>query len=276
MRLFREPLIQFLILGGGLFAAWTLLAPAPEAQRERIEVDPARIASLEQGFSAVWKRPPTGAERQGLIEDYLAEEVMYREAQKLGLDQDDVVIRRRMRQKMEFLLQESLATAPPDEDALRAFFDAGRERYRAPDRIGFRQVYLGDRQGEAAQAEWAALLDRLNSESPPDPASLGGGILLPSQMGPAAMQEIDRAFGEGFADRLKGQPAGRWSGPVRSGYGWHLVLIEAVEAGAEPDFDAVRAAVERDHAYETERKARSALIERLRQGYDIVVGEPAK
>ena len=145
-RFFKETLVQFLVLGAGLFLAYSLFAPQPEIPRERIVVDRPLARSLEDAFEAVWNRPPTASERRGLIEDHLAEEVLYREAQKLGLDQDDVVIRRRMRQKMHFLLQDSLALAPPDEVALRAFYEAEQDRYREPDRRSFQQLYLGARQ----------------------------------------------------------------------------------------------------------------------------------
>ena len=109
MRFWKEPLVQFLVIGGLLFVGYTVFAPEAEPPREQIVVGALRIQSLEQSFEATWKRPPTASERQGLIDDFLVEEVFYREAQNLGLDQDDIVIRRRMRQKMEFLLQDGLA-----------------------------------------------------------------------------------------------------------------------------------------------------------------------
>jgi hypothetical protein len=119
----------------GLYLTYSLFAPPPEGPREQIVVDQPVVRSLEAAFEAVWKRPPTASERQGLINDHIAEEVLYREAQKLGLDQDDVVIRRRMRQKMQFLLEGSLALAPPDEATLRAFYEAEWERYSEPARV---------------------------------------------------------------------------------------------------------------------------------------------
>ncbi len=272
MRLLREPLLQFLLLGGGLFAAYELLGPPADRPRERITIDAPVVHSLEQSFEAVWKRPPTDVERRGLIEDHLAEEVLYREAQKLGLDQDDVVIRRRMRQKMEFLLQDSLAQVTPDEAALRAFFDAERDRYRDPDQISFRQIYLGDGRGDREPEQWATLLVRLNGDDPPDAEGLGQGSLLPTRMNSSAVQEIDRTFGEGFADQLRSHPVGRWAGPVRSSYGWHLVLVDGIEPASEPDFKRVRSAVERDYAYQREREAAVALVERLKRGYEIAIG----
>jgi len=252
-RLFREPLVQFLALGGVLFAAYALLAPAEETPPERIVIDHPVIDSLEAAFQATWKRPPTASERQGLIDDYIAEEVLYREAQKLDLDQDDVVIRRRMRQKMEFLLQSSLALAPPDEASLRVFYEAEQERYKEPDRRSFRQLYLEPHNGTADVARWEALAVQMNGTDPPDPEQVSQPSLLPPQMKLAHSDAIDRVFGKGFAERIQTQESLRWTGPVASSYGWHLIWIESVEPGGPRAFEAVRAQVERDFAYQRRR-----------------------
>ncbi len=275
-RLFKEPLVQFLLLGAGLFLAYALFTPQPEVPREQIVVDRPVVRSLEAAFEAVWNRPPTASERQGLIDDYLAEEVLYREAQKLGLDQDDVVIRRRMRQKMQFLLQDSLALAPPDESALRAFYEAEQERYREPDRHSFQQLFLGARQGSEEAARWEALAVRLNGAEPSELEQLAQPSLLPPRMVSARPAAIDRIFGAGFAKKIEGLESGRWSGPVTSPYGWHLIWVEAVDSGGQPSFETVRAQVERDLAYQRQQEAEAALIERLKQQYEIVIEEVAR
>jgi hypothetical protein len=272
-RLFREPLVQFLALGGVLFAAYALLAPAEETSPERIVIDHPVIDSLEAAFQATWKRPPTDSELQGLIDNHIAEEVLYREAQKLSLDQDDVVIRRRMRQKMEFLLQGSLARAPPDEAMLRAFYEAEQERYKEPDRRTFRQLYLGPHNGADGVARWEALAERLNGANPPDPEEVSQPSLLPPRMELAHSDAIDRVFGKGFADTIQARESRRWSGPVASSYGWHLVWVESVERGGPRAFEAVRAQVERDFAYQRKQEAEAALINRLKQQYEIVIEE---
>lgn len=272
--------MQFLVVGGALFAAWALFGPAADtpgdlplaaAPGEVIVIDAAVIASLEEGYAAVWRRPPTPAERQGLIDEHLAQEVLYREAQKLGLDRDDVVIRRRLQQKMEFLLQDSLSLAPPTQQELQAFFDANQARYRAADRISFQQIYLGDTQRPADTPRWQALAARLNEADPPDPQTLGQGSLLPPAMRLATPAEIARSFGNGFAEQLIEAPSGRWWGPVQSGFGWHLVRVDRLQRPADPEFAAVRGAVERDYAYQREGEAASALIARLKAQYQIVI-----
>ncbi len=275
-RVFKEPLVQFLLLGVGLYFTYSLFAPQPEVPREQIVVDQPVVRSLEAAFEAVWKRPPTASERQGLIDEHIAEEVLYREAQKLGLDQDDVVIRRRMRQKMQFLLQDALALAPPDEAALRAFYEAESERYEEPDRRSFHQLFLGTPQKSEETGRWEALAVRLNGAELSDLEQLGEPSLLPPRMESSRPTEIDRVFGAGFAKRIEGLESGRWSGPVTSPYGWHLVRIDTVVPGGQPSFETVRAQVERDLAYQRKQEAEAALIERLRQQYEIVIEEAAR
>ena len=270
MRVLKEPLFQFLLLGGLLVAAYSLLPPATETPKDRIVVEASRIENLEKGFEAVWKRSPTPEERQGLIDDYIAEEVFYREAQALGLDQDDVVIRRRMRQKMQFLLQESLDRASPDEQALRAYFEANSERYRGEDRISFRQVHVGD-ENAARKETMAPLLVKLNSADKSAPQSPGGLAMLPAAMQAARVTEIDARFGEGFARELSSFPQGRWVGPARSSFGVHVVYVETNDPAPEPTFEAVLREVARDYRSEKHRETEDALIERLRSKYKVVI-----
>jgi len=275
-RLFKEPLVQFLFLGAGLFVAYTLFAPNSEAPRERIVVDQRVVESLEAAFEAARKRWPTASERQGLVDGHIAEEVLYREAQKLGLDQDDVVIRRRMRQKMVFLLQDTLALVPPDESALRAFYEAEPERYQEPDRRSFHQLYLGARENPEDNVRWTALVARLNGAQDADLDQLGMPSLLPPRMEAASLAEIDRVFGADFAKRIEALEAERWSGPITSSFGWHLVRIDTLVPGLQLSFETVRAEVERDFAYRRQQESEAALIERLKQQYEIVIEEVAR
>jgi hypothetical protein len=272
MRLWHEPLVQFLVLGGAVFLAYSFLAPEPDLPREEIVVGPPAIRALEQSFEAAWKRPPTDAERQGLIDDFLVEEVFYREAQKLGLDQDDVVIRRRMRQKLEFLLQEGMSGYKPEDAVLEEYLQANLATYTEADRISFRQIYLGD--GADAAAAAPGILARLKAEPGLDPDTLGKRTLLPAGLDAVPTTDADRTFGSGFGAALVALPAEVWSGPVRSGFGLHLVKVERIDKASPPQLEAVRNAVLRDYLHAEERKAMEALVARLKQCYEIIIENP--
>lgn len=271
-RLVREPVFQFLVIGLALVAAHSLFPPPEKAAKERIVVGEAVIDSLGASFEATWNRAPSEEERQGLIRDYIAEEVLYREAQKLGLDENDVVIRRRMRQKMEFLLQESLSR--PDELALRSYYEARKLHYAQSGRFAFEQVYLGEENPLEREADLRRALESLDSGSPEAIDSLARPSLLPETVPLSDAETIERLFGGGFAKELDRLPTGSWGGPVRSAYGWHLVRLERASVGRVPPLETLRDQVESDFLYEKRKKAEVDLIERLSKNYEIIVGEP--
>lgn len=270
-RFLKEPVLQFLILGGGLFAAYAAFAPPEAAAPEAITVSAARVESLSENFKATWRRPPTEAELNGLIDDYVAEEVFYREALKLDLDEDDLVVRRRMRQKMEVLLENVLALAPPTEEDLRAHFEANMEAYRDPDRITFEQLFLGPAEAANEAPGWAALAQRLNEDPDVDIAAMSAPSALPPGMSDATEASVARAFGQSFAAETASSALNEWSGPIESAYGWHLVHLVAVTPGGDPVFDDMRRRVEQDLAYQRELEARAEFTTRLKAGYDVSV-----
>ena len=141
LRVLREPLLQFLVLGAVLFAVYGLVDKRSGETPEKIVVSASQIANLGDGFARTWRRPPSKEELQGLIENYIRDEVFYRAGRAAGLDRDDAVIRRRVRQKMEFLAEE-IAVPEPTEEELGAFLASNPERFRAEDRLTFRQVFL--------------------------------------------------------------------------------------------------------------------------------------
>jgi hypothetical protein len=275
LRLIKEPVLQFLILGGGLFAAYAAFAPTENAPRNAITVTAPRIESLSDNFERTWRRPPTAEELQGLLEDYVAEEVLYREALLLGLDRDDLVVRRRMRQKVELLLTDALSAAPPGEAELRAHFAANRDRYREPARLTFRHIFLGAKES-GKTGDWFALAEQLNGDPDFDLASAGAPSLLPPGMEMATALQIEGTFGPEFSAALAGLAPGQWHGPLESSYGWHLVRIDTAIGGKDLAFEDALGEVTRDVEYERERAARAELVERLKQKYDITIEDAPK
>jgi hypothetical protein len=269
-RILREPLLHFFVLGAGLFALFAWLRGPLADSPERIHVDAARVEQLALGFARTWQRPPTQEELAGLLNDYVREEILYREALALGLDRDDTIVRRRMRQKLEFLSEDIAPVADPDEAALTRHLVEHADAYRIEPRIALRQVFVSrDRRGDAALADAQALLLRLSTD--PSAAEAGDASLLPDVLPLAPLGEVARVFGEAFAEEVAELPAGQWSGPVESGFGLHLVLVEQREEGRTPALDEVREAVRNDWLAARRAEANEAFYRSLRERYEVTV-----
>lgn len=270
----REPLVHFLALGALLFAffAWRGGGAAPN----RIVVTPGLIAHLTSGFSRTWQRPPTDAELKGLIDDWIKEEIATREAVATGLDRDDTIIRRRLRQKLEFLVEDEAAPAPPTDADLEAWLDAHPEAFRGEPRVAFRQVFVSpSRRGVSARSDAATLLVRLRSQGPGAAADrFGDPTLLPGEQPLAPLGEVTRVFGADFAREVMKLEPGAWSGPIASPFGLHLVFVKERVAAAPPALAEIRPLVEREVAAEGRRKRLDALYERLLSKYTVTIETP--
>ena len=243
LRLLREPLLHFLTIGGLIFLLFVAVDDTRQAPTDVIVITPERIDQLAAGFSSVWKRMPTDDELDALIDEEVREEVYYRGAMALGLDKNDTIVRRRMRQKMEFLLDTGAYLQDPAAGELEVYFAANEDFYRSGLRLAFEQIYLG----EAPTAEAISLsLGALQSDPPADPATLGERTLLPAQLGLSPPNAIDGVFGKDFFGLLAELPPGVWTGPVVSAYGVHLVRILDSLPARTPPLAEVRDAVLRD------------------------------
>jgi hypothetical protein len=270
-RLAREPLLHFLLLGAALFALHRALAGPGEAAGE-IVVGRGRIEALAQGFARTWQRAPTQAELDGLVADYVRDEVFYREAVALGLDRDDTVVRRRMRQKLEFLVEDAGAAAPTEAE-LAAHLAAHADDFRREEQITFTQIFLDpSRRGSALESDAAALLAALRERPESvDVEAAGDGLLVQPRYVDASRADVARDFGPAFAEALRTQPAGTWFGPIESGYGRHLVRIDARTPGRAPELAEVRDAVVRDWEARRRRARLDARYEELKRGYRVRV-----
>jgi hypothetical protein len=274
-RWLREPLLHFLLIGAVLFMLYRTLNGAGEDAPRSIVVSSSRVDALAENFARTWMRPPSAQELQGLVEDYVAEEVYYREAIAMGLDRDDTVIRRRLRQKMEFVTDDVTSAVPATDAQLQAYLDSHRDQFVAPGKVTFEQVFLSrDKRGDTVERDATQLLERLASPSPPSPLDVGDATLLPGSMRDATPADVDNTFGAEFAEAVMKAPAGQWSGPIVSGYGLHLVRVEKIEPGALPGLAAIRPAVEREWQAQQRRQAKEALLEQLRSKYDVRIEGP--
>lgn len=269
-RLLAEPLVHFLGIGLLLFLVYALVAPA-DTGGDRIVVSRAMIADLVAQHEQAVGRPPTGNELRQLIDARVADEMVYREGVALGLDRDDAVIKRRVRQKYELIAEEAASAAPTDAE-LEAYFEANRARFTAPPLVSFRQVVVPPEVGDAAIAARVAAM-KAALEDGALPESVGRATLLPSSSKDMALDRVAAEFGGGFAGALAGLPEGRWEGPVLSTYGVHLVRIDARTAAVLPPLAEVRPLVQREWENERRIRARDERLQALRERYEVVIEE---
>jgi hypothetical protein len=267
-RLLREPLLHFLLLGGVLFAIFGRGGSTVGVDDRQIVMSEADIDRLAAGFSRTWHRPPAADELQAQIQDYIREEVLYRTALTLGLDKDDTIIRRRLRQKMEFLFEDTVP--PPQEPELRAYFAAHADKFRTQPLISFRQVFVSMERGATLEADARQILARLVSAAP-DAGETGDTLLLGEGFSQTPLDRIAALFGDDFAQAIAEATPGSWVGPLRSAYGLHVVRVTAIEPAALPPFAQARPAVEREWFAEHRAAAQAAQYQALRARYQIIV-----
>jgi len=241
--LLREPLMHFFAIGGLIFLLYAAVSDTGEAPANVIVITPERIDQLAARFNSVWKRKPTDDELGSLINEDVREEVYYREALALGLDKNDTIVRRRLRQKMEFLTDTGASLLKPAAGELEAYFAANKQTYQSAPKLAFEQIYLG----ESPKPETITKsLSVLRSDPETDPATLGKSTLLPAKLGLSLPRAVNGTFGRGFFERLTKFSPKVWSGPVRSSYGAHLVRIFDSRPTRSPTLDEVRDTVLRD------------------------------
>ncbi len=264
-RLLREPLVHFLGLGALLFLLYGWLQGGVLNAPDEIVVSRGQLQSLKAQFERAWQRPPTSQELQGLVDSWVREEIFYREGLAAGLDRDDPIVRRRVGQKVEFMI-DATPTAAPSDGELQAWLDANPDKYAVEARYSLRQVYFNpERHGTKLEAVVAAAQRALAAGA----RDVGDSTLLPAALTDAAAFEIEGQFGAEFAESLKTMPIGGWQGPVRSAYGVHLVELGSRTAGRPATLDEVRAAVERDLLQARSSAAKEAVYEKLLSKYKI-------
>jgi hypothetical protein len=272
-RLLREPLVHFLAFALIVFGAYHVLAPSGDGGRTgRIVVTSGKIEQIAARFAQVWQRPPTTQELKGLIDEQVKEEIYVREALALGLDKDDTVIRRRLRQKMELLSDVGDDALSPTDAELEAYLKAHAEAFAVDPAISFQQVFLNpQRQGGAIDQTAATILENLQARPETDASTLGDPSLLPAEMPLTSLKSIGHVFGGEFADAIGKAKAGAWTGPIASGFGLHLVRVSERQEGRVPALSDVRDAVIREWSNEKRKELENDQLAALLKRYEVTV-----
>ena len=273
--LLKEPLVHFLALGLIVFAVYHVLNRSNQPEPDKIVVTQARIEQLSGLFAKTWQRPPTAAELKGLIDDYVKEEIFYREALTLGLDNDDTVIRRRLRQKMEFLSDAIIGALTPADEELEAYLKANPGKFELDPQIALEQVFVNpERRGDRIEEDAASILEVLNSNASADAAKLGDATLLPYELGLTSSSRISQTFGPQFAKAVDQLTPGAWNGPIKSTFGMHLVRVNKREPDRVPALSEVRDAVKREWSAEQRKKLEDKRFSELLKRYEVSIERP--
>jgi len=265
----REPLLHFMALGLGLFLLHALVATA-DTGGDRIVITGARVTSLAQQYQQTWNRSPTPEELRTLIDSAVRNEVLFREGKALGLDLEDAVIERRVRQKYELISEEEGAGRPPSDADLAAYLKAHAEKFRQSSIVSFDQIlFEATGNAEATESRIAAARAALARGAAPD--SMGDVTMLPHHFDATELDLVSRDFGERFADALGQMPIGSWGEPVVSGFGVHLVRVTKRSPATLPPLAEIRAAVAREWENDRRIAANEARYRDALKKYSVMI-----
>ncbi len=277
IQLAKEPLIQFLLIGACIYGAYALYgAPDEDVNDRTIHVDANRIEAFISEWERRWNRRPTRHELDGVISAYVREDILYRQAVAIGLNEDDPITRRRLARKLEFLIKDIALSKEPEEGELEQYFADNLDLYRDPDLITFSQVFLDpDVRDGTTLDDATALLEQLQAAGEPDAETLSAGdrIMLQNYYPQVSEVDIRRQLGNGFSTAVMQLEPGQWHGPVLSGFGVHLVYVYDLQEAPPPEFASVRQYVLENWQAEQQEKLNADFFDSLKSSYDIVIAE---
>ena len=268
-KLLGEPMLHFVLIGIALFGGYRWVSPADSGGR-RIVITQGVVDDLVAQHVAARGRQPSTTELNHLIESYVHDEILYREGVRLGLDRDDIVVKRRVRQKIEMIAEEDASTRAPNDADLSAYLTANPARFVQPAILTFEQVFIGEPTSGPGVVHAVALI-REALRKGADSGELGKPTLLPRQMTRTPADLVARDFGASFAATLENVPVGEWVGPIDSSFGAHYVRVSDRTPAVAPQLAAVRDQVVREWENERRQRARNDAYARMRGEYTVSI-----
>lgn len=273
----REPLLHFLFLGAALFGLYGYLNSGEDTPTsgEQIVVTDGKIEHLAALFARTWQRPPTREELAGLVNDYVREEAAYREGTAMGLDSNDTIIRRRIRQKLDFVADDLASQLEPTDEDLEQYFNEHADDFRVDSRYTFQHVFFDPASHSDDLAQVVNdLVAKLREDQSVNAQELGDRTLLEFRYDNVSEREVANLFGVQFATALKDAEVGKWQGPIESSYGVHAVFVEDLSPGALPELDSVRDSVLREWEHARRQELTEKYYQALLDKYDVVIQWP--
>jgi parvulin-like peptidyl-prolyl isomerase len=279
MRLLREPLLHFAVGGAILFAGYAWLNPerANPTGPDPVQIGEGEVRWLKETWANQWLRGPSTEELQGLVADLVTEELLAREAREMGLDDHDTIVRRRLAQKLKFIVEDTSRLVEPTEEELRQFYGANAARFHTRATVTFTQIFFSPAQRKDATSDANAALIELKSAGRSDRAgTIGDRLLLDLEFQDADEQSVSSMFGPDFAGAVFALQQGVWSGPLKSGYGVHLVSVAHLTAAKQRPFADARSAVLQEWRREKEKIANREYLARLREKHGVELDDSVK
>ena len=266
LKLLREPLFLFFFFGFLLFYLYTKVSSLVEQKNRQIFVSAGQIELLAESFTRTWSRTPTKDELISQIDNYVMDEIFFKEAVAMGLDKTDPAVKRRLRQLMEMMLDD-YASVYPSEDQLRNYLSEHPDKFRLDPRISFRHIHfpMGDRQ------KAMDLLPGLQDGSVRPESYSGSMVMISDQFVEQSRREIARIFGDLFTAIIFELEEGIWHGPLESAYGWHLVKTGQRTEGEVPDLTEIWDQVEREWSFDMRRMIKEEQYQKMRESYQITI-----
>jgi len=272
-KLLKDPLVHFLLIGAALFALSAWHGQAVRIGRERIVVTGEQVAQARSAAALLQGREPTAEELAQYVEPIVRDEVLYREALALRLDENDDEVRRRLIEKMRYLTEDLADPEPPSADALRAFYAESPELFTTPELVTFDQVFVSpSERGADAEAAAEKILDELRAGAAPE--GIGDRTPLRGSYEDAPRDQVEVLFGKALAEALFSMAPGEWTGPYMSDFGLHLVRLESRTPERLPPYDEIAAHVADEFAAARRRQANEAAYQEMRSHYEVIIEPP--
>ena len=273
----RNPIFHFFVLGAFIYVLYGMFGVREYKELERtIVVTPTTINWLEDTWEKRWNRPPTAEEKEGMIQEYVKENILYRQALEMGLDKDDVIVRRRLAQKLKFLTDDIIDIPEPSEEELSGYFKDNIDQYKSPDLTTFTHIFFDpDKREENTLTDAEDAKSKLQKlENPTEGLDkFGDNFMLQSYYPEKSEQEISKLFGTQFANTISEQSPGEWQGPILSGYGTHLVYVNGRIITPGPAIEDVRDQVIVDWEDGKRKEINNEFYENLFSRYEVIIEE---
>jgi hypothetical protein len=274
-KILKSPFVYFFVLGFVVFGLHSFLNRAKQDDKDpfTVEITSADIEWIRSSWEARMKRQPMQHELQGLIDRYIRDEILYREALAMDLDDRDLVIQRRLVQKLTFVFEDLAETMEPTDEELKKYMRKNQERYSIPEMMSFTQVYFNPNKRKDAMKEAKIVLARLKQaeRGPEEAISFGDAIMIESSFRQKSPDEVARILGREFVDELFSIDEKGWQGPIGSTFGLHLVYISDRIASRMPEFENIRKNVQYDFMYDRKKEVIDGAYNAVKSRYTILV-----